>query len=145
MFAVFAPFAVRNTADTPFEFYEPRTTRRARTRASSLPSRLSVHTLEERGNSPWTLPRTASDLLGSLPFLFAVFAPFAVRIIADSPFEFHEPRTTRTVRTRASSSFTALVPSLEGWWKLSLVPPFFVRGFRAFRGEIFNEHSGLES
>ena len=54
--------------------------RERREQGPLLPSRLSVPTLEERGNSPWTLPRTASDLLGTLPFLFAVFAYFAVRI-----------------------------------------------------------------
>ena len=62
-----------------------------------LPSLLSVLSLERMGEpSPWTLPRTALNLQRTLPFLFAVFAPFAVKNTADTPF--------------------------------------FVRGFRAFRG-----------
>ena len=65
--------------------------------------------------SPWTLPRTASDLQGTLPFLFAIFAPFAVIITMDTPFEFHEPRTPRRARTRKAGHTT-------------------FRGFRAFRG-----------
>ena len=32
---------------------------------------------------------------GHSPFLFAAFAPFAVSITTDTPFEFHEPRRTR--------------------------------------------------
>ena len=35
--------------------------------------------------SPWTLPRTASDLQGTLPILFAIFAPFAVKFSMNTP------------------------------------------------------------
>ena len=38
------------------------------------------HPRVEGKPSPWTLPRTAFNLQGTLPFLFAVFVPFAVRI-----------------------------------------------------------------
>ena len=38
--------------------------------------------------SPWTLPRTALNLQGTLPFLFAYFAPFAVRIYNGYSFYF---------------------------------------------------------
>ena len=39
-------------------------------------------------------------------FLFAVFAHFAVKITTDTPFEKHEPRTTRTARTGRNRPYT---------------------------------------
>ena len=72
---------------------------------------------------------------GDTSFYAVVFgSPPAFRTTRDTPFEFHEPRTTRTTRTRASSSFTALGSHPGGEVNLSLVSPFFVRVFRAFRG-----------
>ena len=69
MFAVFACFAVKIPADTPFK----------------LPV-LSIY----KGHSVFRGERENSlfveNLLATLPFLFAVFAYFAVRFIADTPF-----------------------------------------------------------
>ena len=143
------PNRIGATRDTPFKFYEPRTTRTAKTRRnrpyklSRLEIQRTLHISGERENylfvensaGYWllgTLPFTWSfpdllwrfGLLGTLRFLFAIFAHFAVKITTDTPFKFHEPRTTRTVRTRASSSFTALSshPGGEGKpspWTLS--------------------------
>ena len=85
-------------------------------RGPLLPSLLSVLSLERMGKpSPWTLPRTALNLQGTLPFLFAVFACFAVKITADIPFSGGKGEL-----------------SLRG--KSSADTPFFVRDFRAFRG-----------
>ena len=36
---------------------------------------------------------------------FSVFAHFAVKIPTDTPFEFHEPRTTRTARTERNKPY----------------------------------------
>ena len=102
----------------PYKFYEPRTTRRARTRRNRqyklsrlelqrtlrlismnreqrerheqgplLPSRLSVPTLEGRGT--FSLDSPANHF----------------RSTRDTPFNFHEPRTTRTARTRRSRQY----------------------------------------
>ena len=61
-----------------------------------LPSRLSVPTLEWRGNLLLGLYlEPLRGYRGHSPFLFAAFAPFAVSITTDTPFEFHEPRRTR--------------------------------------------------
>ena len=55
-------------------------------------------------------------------FLFAIFACFAVRFIADTPFEFHEPQMTRTVRTRKNKpqivSRFSRISRLEMQWSL---------------------------
>ena len=85
--------------------------------------------------SPWTLPRTAFNLQGTLPFLFAIFACFAVKITTDTPFEFLELRTKRTARTRASSSFTALGSHLGGEGNLLL-------GLFLEPLSIYSEHAG---
>ena len=61
--------------------------RKRREHGPLLPSLLSVLSLERMGKpSPWTLPRTASGLQRTLRFLFAAFAPFAVKFITDTPF-----------------------------------------------------------
>ena len=186
-------FAVRIAMGTLVENPEPRTTRTVRTRRnrpyklSWLEIQRTLHISGERENylfvensaGYWllgTLPFTWSfpdllwrfGLLGTLRFLFAIFAHFAVKITTDTPFKFHEPRTTRTVRTRASSSFTAFGshPGGEGKpspWTLPRTAlnlqgtlhflrfeairdaSFFVRGFRAFRGENYSGHSLLET
>ena len=106
LFAVFACFAVENITDTPFKFYEPRTTRTARTRRSR-PYNLSRLDLQRtlRFTFPPSPSRTSSGLQGTLPFLFACFAPFAVKNTTVTPFEYHEPRTTRRVRTRRSRPY----------------------------------------
>ena len=116
LFAVFACFAVENITDTPFKFYEPRTTRTTRTRRSrqyklsrlEIQRTLPLNSMNrehsegyEQGEADQTnfsrLSRVSRlKIQRTLPFLFAVFAPFAVKNTADTPF--------------------------------------FVRGFRAFRG-----------
>ena len=94
---------------------EPRTTQTTRTRASSSFTAFGSHPGGEGKPSPWTLPRTALNLQGTLPFLFAIFAHFAVKITADIPFSGGKGEL-----------------SLRG--KSSGDTPFFVRDFRAFRG-----------
>ena len=76
----------RVPAATPLKFYEPRTTRRVRTRATSSFTALGSQPGGEGKPSPWTLRGTASGLQGTLRFLFAAFACFAVKIIKDTPF-----------------------------------------------------------
>ena len=115
LFAVFAHFTVKITTDTPFEFHEPRTTRRVQTKRNrsyklSRFSRLSRLGLQRTLLLIRSKPKPLKALplfspkgwldtpffsfleqQGTLPFLFAVFACFAVRISADTPVENHEP------------------------------------------------------
>ena len=69
LFAIFARFAVKSTTDTPFKFPV-----------------LSIY----KGHSVFRGERENSlfveNLLATLPFLFAVFAYFAVKITTDTPF-----------------------------------------------------------
>ena len=74
---------------------------------------------EKKTECPMGREEAHHVLPGTLPSLFAVFAPFAVENTTDTPFKFYEPRTTRTARTRASSSFTALGPLFRGEGKPS--------------------------
>ena len=122
-FAVFAPFEVKFSMNTSFEFFEPRTTRRVRTNTSGY----SVYF------SPLSR-RNRFGATGDTPFLFAVFAPFAVRNRTDTPFEFYEPRTQRRVRTRRSRPDKLFAAFACFAVKNTGDTPFFVRGFRAFRG-----------
>ena len=81
----------------------------------------------------------------TLPFLFAVFAPFAVKFQRTLCFNFLN-REQRERHERGPLLPSRLsVPSLEGRGNISLDSssnrfksttdtPFFVRGFRAFRG-----------
>ena len=65
-----------------------------------------------------TLRRRAKKLQGTLPFLFAVFAPFAVRITGDTPFKFYEPRTMRRARTRRNRPYKLSGFSSVSRWEL---------------------------
>ena len=119
---------LESIANTPFEFLEPRTTRRARTRASSSFTALGSHPGGEGKPSPWTLPRTASGLQGTLPFLFAIFARFAVIFSSELQRTLRLNSMNREQRERREQGGTNHTT---------------FRGFRAFRGENSNSHSFL--
>ena len=139
LFAVFAPFAVKFQRTLCFNFLN-REQRERHERGPLLPSRLSVPTLEGRGNL--SLDSTSNRFQST----------------TDTPFEFYEPRTTRTARTSRSRPYKlsrlelqrtlrftfprsppGTVSGLQGTLHFSDVRSynghsFFVRGFRAFRG-----------
>ena len=101
------------------------------------------------GHSVW-IPWTANNAKGTneetqtiqtFVVIIAMNTPFSIsphfprnrfKATRDTPFEFHEPRTTRTARKRASSSFTALGSTLE--WRENLLLGLFLEPLSIYKG-----------